>query len=77
MLMTAGIDRQARATAARLPGRPKSTLKSFALALPEYEELEPQLSNAKSMKARSQRISSMATGLLKGLEASSRALKTF
>ncbi len=75
MLVTAGIERQARATAARLPGRPKSTLKSFALALPEYEEPDPQLSNAKSMKARSQRISSMATGLLKGLEVSNYASK--
>ena len=67
--MTAGNEQQARAKGFRASGLPKSTLKSFALALPELEEPEPQLSNAKSMRARTRRMSSIATGLLKGLEA--------
>lgn len=51
-----------------MPGRPKSALKSFALALPDAEEPELQLSNAKSIRARSKRVSSVATSLLKGLQ---------
>ena len=70
-----GIEQQARVKGARTPGRPKSMLKSFALALPEAEDPEPQLSSAKSMRARSQRMSSIATGLLKGLEARNHILR--
>ena len=51
-----------------MPGKPKSALKSFALALPDAEEPELQLSNAKAMRARSKRVSSVATSLLKGLQ---------
>lgn len=51
-----------------MPGKRKSALKSFALALPDAEEPELQLSNAKSMRARSKRVSSVATSLLKGLQ---------
>ena len=68
-MTTAGGEQQGRPSVGRTSGWPKSTLKSFALALPEAEEPEAQLSGARSMKARSQRISTLATGLLKGLKA--------
>ena len=65
---SAGGESGARPSEARVPGKPKSALKSFALALPDAEEPEQQLSSAKSMRARSKRVSSVATSLLKGLQ---------
>ena len=66
--LPAGAELQARSSSLRSVAKPKSALKSFALSLPEFDEPEPQLSNAKSMKAGSKRVSSVGNGLLRGLE---------
>jgi len=66
--LPAGAELQTRSSSLRSGAKPKSALKSFALSLPEFDEPELQLSSAKSMKAGSKRVSSVANGLLRGLE---------
>lgn len=67
-----GGDTQAGPSSAKAQGagRPaKSALKSFALALSEFEEpTGQQTGGARAMQARSKRVSSVASSLLKGLE---------
>lgn len=66
--LPAGAELQTRSSSLRSVAKPKSVLKSFALSLPEFDEPELQLSSAKSMRAGSKRVSSVANGLLRGLE---------